>query len=459
MKIVVLNGSPKGDTSVTMQYVRFIQKKFPAHELMIINVSQRISKLEKDEKAFRDVIAAVESSDGVLWAFPLYVCLVAAQYKRFIEMIWERGAAGAFRNKHAAVITTSVHFYDHTAHNYMNAICDDLGMQYAGSYSAEMYDLMKDRERERLMLFAEDFFSAVENKRAFSRTHLPAVSNIREYVKGRPENRFSIDGKSMLILTDQEDSRSNLARMVERFQDAFVEKVEVVNIRNIDMKGGCLGCCKCGYDNTCAYADVDGFMEFYNTRVRPADILVFAGAIRDRYLSSRWKMYFDRAFFNTHIPTLEGKQIGFIISGPLAQVQNLSEIVRGYCEWQRSNLVDIVTDEYEDSATIDTLLQGMAQELVKSSARGYVRPMTFRGVAGMKVFRDEVWGNLRFVFQADHRHYKTHGIYDFPQQNFKARRRNFIMTLLTGIPAFRKEFLKKIKEEMVKPLQHVVEHK
>jgi hypothetical protein len=77
----------------------------------------------------------------------------------------------------------------------------------------------------------------------------------------------------------------------------------------------------------------------------------------------------------------------------------------------------------------------------------------------MKIFRDEVWGNLRFVFQADHRHYKAHGIYDFPQKNMKARRRNFIMTLLTRIPAFRKEFLKKIKEEMVKPLQRVVENK
>ena len=29
MKIVVLNGSPKGDISVTMQYVAYLKKKFP----------------------------------------------------------------------------------------------------------------------------------------------------------------------------------------------------------------------------------------------------------------------------------------------------------------------------------------------------------------------------------------------------------------------------------------------
>ena len=39
MKIIVLNGSPKGDISVTMQYVHFTQKKFPQHELKILNIS------------------------------------------------------------------------------------------------------------------------------------------------------------------------------------------------------------------------------------------------------------------------------------------------------------------------------------------------------------------------------------------------------------------------------------
>ena len=56
MKIIVLNGSPKGSISVTVQYVLFIQKKFPQHELKIINISQEIRKIEKDEKAFQGII-------------------------------------------------------------------------------------------------------------------------------------------------------------------------------------------------------------------------------------------------------------------------------------------------------------------------------------------------------------------------------------------------------------------
>ncbi len=55
MKITVLNGSPKGLTSITMQYVQYIQKKFPQHEFKILNISQRIKKIEKDEMKFQDM--------------------------------------------------------------------------------------------------------------------------------------------------------------------------------------------------------------------------------------------------------------------------------------------------------------------------------------------------------------------------------------------------------------------
>jgi NAD(P)H-dependent FMN reductase len=139
MRFAVLNGSPKGDVSVTMQYVRFIQKKYPSHEFMIQNISQRISKLEEDEVAFQEVIRSIGSADGVLWAFPLYYFLVPSQYKRFIELIWERGTTGAFKGKYAAALSTSIHFFDHIAHSYMNAICDDLSMQFFGGFSEENF--------------------------------------------------------------------------------------------------------------------------------------------------------------------------------------------------------------------------------------------------------------------------------------------------------------------------------
>ena len=138
MKISVLNGSPKGMTSVTMQYIHYIQKKYPQHELKIINISQRIHKIEKEPAVFQEILDDIQSSDGIIWAFPVYYLLVPSNYKRFIELIRINGAEDIFKNRYTAVLTTSIHFFDHTAHNYMHSICDDLDMKYIGSYSADL---------------------------------------------------------------------------------------------------------------------------------------------------------------------------------------------------------------------------------------------------------------------------------------------------------------------------------
>jgi len=62
---------------------------------------------------------------------------------------------------------------------------------------------------------------------------------------------------------------------------------------------------------------------------------------------------------------------------------------------QRANLVGIVTDECAESPRLDRLLDCLAARLAASAAAGYQAPDTFLGVAGRKIFRDEIWANLR----------------------------------------------------------------
>lgn len=457
MKIAVLNGSPKGTTSVTMQYVRYLQKEFPQHELNVLDISSRIGKIEKDERAFQEITAEVQSSDSVLWAFPLYFLLVHSGYKRFIELIRERGAADAFRNKHAAVLTTSIHFFDHTAINYMHGICDDLGMRYVGSFSAETHDLLRDENRSALHLFATEFFDATERGTRPQKTYAPVAWREFDYTPGRVEEKVDPGGKKILVVTDSEDGQTNLIRMVERFRSSFGGDIEVVNLHDVDIKGPCLGCIQCGYDNHCVYEGKDGYINFYNTKVKTADIVVWAGAIRDRYLSSRWKLFLDRSFFNCHAPSLTGKQMGFIISGPLSQIQNLRQMLEGYVEVQHANLGGFVTDEFGDSAGIDDALQDLARCLARFADTGYARPHTFLGVGGDKIFRDAIWGRLRFPFRADFVAYRRAGAFDFPQKNLKSRVQNGLMLLLSRSPRFRKEVNRRMKDEMVKPLRKFLE--
>jgi multimeric flavodoxin WrbA len=457
VKIVVLNGSPKGNMSVTLQYVLFIRKKFPHHELKIFNIAQEIRKIEGEEEAFQEIIEAVKSADGVLWAFPLYFLLVHSHYKRFIELIWERKAESAFQNKYAASLSTSIHFFDHTAHNYINAVCDDLNMRFVGAFSADMYDLLQTKEQDKLIRFAEHFFGAIESNILTSKNFRSLVHRNFDYVPGHVGKKIDVGGKKVLILTDSDDGHTNLGRMIEKFKSSFSSDVEVVNLNSVDIKGGCLGCIKCGYDNTCVYQDKDGYAEFFTTKVKAADVLVFAGTIKDRYLSSRWKLFFDRSFFYGHAPKYIGKQLGFIISGPLSQIPNLRQIMEAYAEGEGANMVDFVTDEYESSAEINALLQSLAERLIRFASESYMKSFTFLGVGGRKLFRDEIWGRLRPSFAADYRFYQKHGMYDFPQKDYKTRLIVGIFMLLEKLPAFRKEYVKRTKAEMIKPLQKIVE--
>ncbi len=459
MKISVINGSPKGDLSVTLQYINFIQKKYPRHEFHVHHVGQRIRKIEKDENAFREIIEDVKASDGVIWSVPLYVLLIPSQCKRFIELIGERGVESAFRGKYAAVLTTSIHFFDHTAHNYMNAVCDDLGMKYAGGYSPDMFDLMKDECREGLLLFAESFFEHAEKGYPTARNFPPLRPVEARYTPGPVKEKTVLKGKRALILTDSLSEGSNLAAMIRRFRESFDGEVESVSLESIDIRGGCLGCIRCGFDNVCAYDGKDGYRPFYEKSLLPADLLILAGSLKDRYLSSDWKEFFDRSFFNTHTPTLIGKQIGFLISGPLGQIPNLREIFQAYAEFQQANLAGIVTDESPDSGETDALLENLARRMVDYAVRGYIKPATFLGVGGMKIFRDDIWGRLRFAFQGDHKYYTDHGLYDFPQEDAKSQEINKMMFELTKDPVMREQVRKMIKTEMVKPHQKVVETK
>jgi hypothetical protein len=56
IKIIVLNGSPKGKLSVTMQYINYIEKIFPHHELKIFDISRngKIKFIRIEESLSKD---------------------------------------------------------------------------------------------------------------------------------------------------------------------------------------------------------------------------------------------------------------------------------------------------------------------------------------------------------------------------------------------------------------------
>jgi multimeric flavodoxin WrbA len=445
MKIAVLNGSPKGDSSVTIHSVKYLQKKMPEHEFNLLNIAKRIKGIERSRKTFDGIITEIAAADGVIWAFPLYLLLVPAQLKRFIELIYERGAEAAFLGKYTAAISTSVHFYDHIAHRYVQGISDDLNMNFVGSFSADMMDLIEEAERERLTQFGEFYLSAVKNQPPTVKRFRPLVLHDYAYRPGESSHTVDAGKFKVLVLTDARPGDINLKNMVQRFSGSFTSPIEVVNLRDLKILSSCIGCLQCGYDNECPFEERDDFIPFYREKVLRADVLIFSGTMTDRYLSSLWKTYFDRSFFMGHVPALIGRQVGVIIAGPLGQNENLRDLFEGYTGWQHANLIGFVTDESANRDEIDTRLQELARLGIEFANSGYVKPSTFLGVGAQKIFRDEVWGRLRTVFQADHRTYKELGWYDFPMWNLPTHLMAGIGNLGMNIPMVREQIREMLK--------------
>jgi multimeric flavodoxin WrbA len=423
-----------------------------------VNISQRIKAIEKFPKEFDQIIADIQAADGVLWAFPLYILLVHAHYKRFIELIFERGAQAAFAGKYAASLSTSIHFFDHTAHNYIHAICDDLGMRFVECFSPDMTDLLSEAGQIKTAQFGEHFLNAIQTHAVTARQYGPLNWRTFQYEPGKPSVSIATGGKKVVILHDSTNPASNLGLMAARCQAALTGDVSLINLHDIDIKASCQGCLLCGANNECAYEGKDGFIDFFRSQVMTADIIIYCGTITDRYFSARWKMFFDRSFFNTHTPVLTGKQVAFIISGPFSQLENLREIFTAFMEYQMANLVGFASDEFGTSAEIDAVLDGLMERAIDLADQAYVKPATFLGVGGTKIFRDDIYGRLRIPFAADHRAYSRLGFYNtFPQRDLRTVLLNTFVGPLLSIRRLRQGFNKVLKVQMVAPLKKVVD--
>jgi hypothetical protein len=89
-----------------------------------------------------------------------------------------------------------------------------------------------------------------------------------------------------------------------------------------------------------------------------------------------------------------------------------------------------------------------------------VKPVSFLAVGEAKIFRDDIYGRFRFPFRADHKLYREQEFYDFPQKDYRSRLKNSMMMLLNRIPSMRKDtYTERMKAEMIKPLQNVIETK
>ncbi|MBQ3151526.1 MAG: NAD(P)H-dependent oxidoreductase [Clostridia bacterium] len=404
MKIAVINGSPKGKYSVTLQTVLYLEKKYPEHEFCVLHAGQQIKAIEKDFSKAKDLL---ESSDAILFSYPVYTFLAPAQLHRFIELMKSNGVN--VKDKYATQISTSKHFYDITAHKYIEENSLDMGMRYIRGLSADMEDLLSEQGRQDAEKFFDRFLWSVREgvytvSLEAEQNYIPVAATVPDKCDSQKSD------KDIIILTDETDEESNLSLMINRFRNVFGYETRIVNISEFPLSGGCLGCFRCAVSEKCVYKD--GFDTFLRENIQKADAIVYAFTVSDHSMGSRFKMYDDRNFCNGHRTVTVGMPVGYIVSGNYSAENNLRSVVEARSETGGNFLSGVATDERNTDEQIDIL----AKSLEFAIETGHTAPQNFWGVGGMKIFRDLIY-QMRGMMRADHKFYKKQGIYDFPQKN------------------------------------------
>lgn len=416
MKILIVNGSPKGKYSVTLQTLNYLGILHPEHEFKVLHAGQIIKKLQRD---FTPALEMLKEAELIVFSYPVYTFIAPSQLHYFIDLMKKSGVD--FSDKYVTQITTSKHFYDITAHKYIEDNCYDMNMKVIKGLSADMDDLTTKKGQKD----ADEFFKLVvwscEND-----YYEPVAEKVKAKKPVKVSPADGVAAKSdrlVVVVTDATDEDVQLKAMIKRFTARLPMKSKVVNISEYPIKGGCLGCFKCAVSGKCIYKD--RFDEFLRNEIQSGDAIVYAFTVRDHSMGPRFKMYDDRQFCNGHRTVTMGMPVGYLVSGEYSKEANLQMIVEGRAEVGGNFLCGVATDEINPDGEIDRL----ARTLTYAVQNGYTRPANFYGVGGMKIFRDLIY-IMQGMMKADHKFYKAHGQYDFPQ---KQKGRLLAMYLVGGL--------------------------
>jgi multimeric flavodoxin WrbA len=442
MRVLILNGSPKGEYSITLQTSLYLEKQYPEHKFQCLHVGQHIRSYEKDFSAAADAIAG---ADLIILSYPVYTFIAPSQLHRFIEL--QKASGLDVSGKFVTQITTSKHFYDVTAHKYIQENCQDLGMKYIKGLSADMDDLLTDDGRKAAKEFFEYVcWSMAHDISEAAPKHTAAPAHLPVGIAAPSQND---EGGDVVIVTDCAKDDKQLHDMVNRFRAVLKHKSRIVNISEYPFRGGCLGCFHCAATGKCIYKD--GFDDYLRSNIQSADAVIYAFSIKDHSMGSVFKAYDDRQFCNGHRTVTMGMPTGYLISGNYLSEANLQMIVEGRSEVGGNFLAGVACDEIDPNAEIDRL----AARLDYAIRHKYIQPRNFFGVGGMKIFRDLIW-LMRGLMKADHRFYKEHGLYDFPQKKKGTVLKMYLAGALISSPKLKARIGNKMNEGMIAPYKKVI---
>ena len=444
MKILVINGSPKGQNSVTLQYVKYLAKISKNHEKLgadfdVLDVGKTVYSLSKPDK-LQVVLDSITSADMLLFSYPVYTFLAPSQLHKFFEILRDNHVD--LSGKYVTQLTTSKKFYDVTAHRAVRDMILSLGGKYISGYSADMDDLLKEDLRENFVEWWRYVHFQIEND-IYEKAD--AITPHRETYLSSSTPVEKKGDKKIIVVTDNTENASLMA-MVTDFVNFCPYDIEVIDLKKDGPKSGCRGCLKCAATGECVIKD--GFEDLLNNKINRADAVIMAFEVTMHTVSSTFKSFFDRQFVNGHRPVTAGKPTAYLVSGSYEGEANLQMYVEAKSAVGGNMNVGVVCDE---NATL-TDLEQLVSKLTYALENCLTPHKNFYEVGGMRIFRDMIW-IMRGIMKLDYDFYKKKGLLDFPQKQRGTMLAMKFLGRVLRVKALQKKMPNMLEEGMLMPYQ------
>ena len=95
-RVLVINGSPKGDYSLTLQHSLYMLGQANDAEYRILQAGEALFAIQYETGWLEQAVKDIAWADAVIWNTPVYTMLVPWQLMRLVQLIKEAGQGSVF---------------------------------------------------------------------------------------------------------------------------------------------------------------------------------------------------------------------------------------------------------------------------------------------------------------------------------------------------------------------------
>lgn len=383
MKVYILSGSPKGETSVTLQTAKTLEKLFPEDSFTFELVGSG-----KFSEEIRDNIAA---SDLTIYLSSLYHCHLHAQSLDFFKAMFS-GNTDKLKGKAFTYLTTSMFLMDTPAHNFMKDITSRNGMFFIRSLSLKDDDALKEEGREELyrwFKYVKDTLSARNGK-------------------------FDFEKQNVTIIDASDDDKAEKnQKIIEHVKDRYTKAgsaVKIVKLRDYKLTK-CVACNGCYTNRKCVFND--DFEKLADEIYTGLDILVTVGTLDYGMMTSTYKTFLDKHVQFGRCP-LDDDIIKLYLYSKTDMTTEYNEhefYEHGYAldSLCGSYFADCF-EGYGESLNADKIDRAVDDTLLIAQDQLYAPRNVYR--IGLNTMFAKLAVHLQNMCPGDMNYYSTHGFYD-----------------------------------------------